>query len=147
VVAHPDARVYELADALLAGRADRAYDLLQDLATGDQAQAPIVIQSVLARHYRAVAEAQALGPEATPDQVSAVTGLRGFPAQKAVDQARGLPAGMGERAVVRLAALELDLRVSSLNELGRSSDDGRRLVLELAARDLLALARPGAGVR
>jgi hypothetical protein len=45
--------------------------------------------------------------------------------------------------VARLAELELDLRVSALSELGRSRDDGERLVLETAARDLLGLARGG----
>ena len=45
--------------------------------------------------------------------------------------------------MARLAALELELRVSALRDLGRSRDDGERLVLEAAARDLLALARGG----
>ena len=47
--------------------------------------------------------------------------------------------------MARLAALELDLRVSALARLGRSRDDGERLVLELAVRDLLAGAAPGPG--
>ena len=54
-----------------------------------------------------------------------------------------MPPGAARRAVARLAELELDLRVSALRELGRSRDDGERLVLETAARDLLALARGG----
>jgi hypothetical protein len=42
---------------------------------------------------------------------------------------------------VRLAALELDLRVSSLVDLGGSRDDGERFVLEIAARDLMGLVK------
>lgn len=141
VVAHPEARSYELADALTSGDRPRVYALLDDLATGDNPTEPIVIQMALARHFRAVAVAQALGPSASPDDVGAVTGLRGYPAQKVVEQARALPEGAGDRCVARLAACELDLRVSALTDLGRSGDDGRRFVLERTARDLLAAVR------
>jgi DNA polymerase III subunit delta len=143
VVAHPEARAYELADALTALDAPRAYALLHDLAGGDHPVAPIVIQATLARQYRGIAAAQGRGGAASAEQVSEASGLRGYPAQKALEQARSLPAGAGERAVARLAALELDLRVSELARLGRSPDDGQRLVLELAAHDLLAAARQG----
>ena len=68
-------------------------------------------------------------------------GLRGYPAEKAREAARLLPGGAGGAGVARLARLELDLRVSAFAQLGRSRADGERLVLELAARDLLALAR------
>ena len=139
----PDAKVYELADALVGADAARAYDLLQDLATGDDPVAPIVVQVQLTNRFRALAQAQALGPDASPDAIGAATGVRGYPARILADQARALPAGTAQRAVARLAALELDLRVSSLRDLGRSARDGERLVLETAARDLLALARGG----
>jgi hypothetical protein len=79
--------------------------------------------------------------------VAEASGLRGYPAQKALEQARALPPGAGARGVARLAALELDLRVSAFADLGRSADDGRRLVLELAVRDLLAGGRSGPGRR
>lgn len=140
---HPDARTYELADAVAAGDARRAYGLLQDLATGDQPAAPIVVHSGLTRHFRTLAEAQELGPAASADALTEATGVSGYPARKAVEQARALPVGAARAAVVRLAALELDLRVSTLRQLGRSPDDGARLVLELATRDLLTLARGG----
>ena len=141
VPANPEARAFLLGDAIVARDAARAYGILGDLAAGDERAEPIVVQATLARHFRGVAAAQAMGAGATPQQVSDLTGLRGFPAQKAVEHARELPAGAGERAVVRLSALELDLRVSSFGQLGRSADDGRRMVLELAARDLLGIAR------
>lgn len=140
---HPDARVYELSDALVAGDAATAYDVLQDLATGDEPAPPIVVQVQLTNHFRRLAEVQALGPDASPDDAARATGVSGFPARKLAEQARALPPGTAQRAVARLAALELELRVSALRELGRGRDDGERLVLEAAARDLLALARGG----
>lgn len=139
----PDAKVYELADALVGADAARAYDLLQDLATGDDPVAPILVQVQLANRFRALAQAQDLGPDASPDAIGAATGVRGYPARILAEQARALPPGTARRAVARLAALELDLRVSTLRDLGRSAKDGERLVLETAARDLLALARGG----
>lgn len=140
---HPDAKTYELSDALVAGDAARAYDVLQDLATGDDPVAPIVVQVQLANHFRRLADAQALGDAVSPEAVTTATGVSGYPARKLAEQARALAPGAARQAVARLAALELDLRVSALRDLGRSRDDGERLVLETAARDLLALARGG----
>lgn len=139
VVPHPDAKTYELADALTSGSRRRVYQLLDDLSVGDHPTAPIVIQATLTRHFRAVAAAQELGEGASAERIGELSGVRGFPATKAIDQARQLAEGVGARCVARLAALELDLRVSSLTQLGRSPDDGRRFVLERAARDLLEI--------
>ncbi len=141
VIPHPEAKSHELADAMTAGDRARVFALLGELATGDHPSEPIVIQMALARHFRGIAAAQALGPGASPEDVGRVTGLRGYPAQKVVEQAHALPDGAADRCVARLAALELDLRVGSLTNLGRSPDDGRRFVLERAARDLLAAVR------
>jgi DNA polymerase III delta subunit len=143
VARHPDAKTYELADAIVAGDAARAYDVLQDLATGEHPVAPILVQVQLANHFRHLADAQALGDRVSPEAVTEATGVAGYPARKLVDHARAAPPGTGRRAVARLAELELDLRVSELRHLGRSRDDGERLVLEAATRDLLALARGG----
>lgn len=140
---HPDAKTYELSDAIVQGDAARAYDVLQDLATGDDPVPPIVVQVQLANHFRRLAEVQALGPDVSPDEVTRATGVSGFPGRRLAEQARALPRGSALRAVARLAALELDLRVSELRHLGRGSQDGERLVLEMAVRDLLALARGG----
>ncbi len=137
----PDAKVYELADALVEADAARTYDLLQDLATGDDPVAPIVVQVQLTNRFRALAQAQALGPNPSADAVGEATGIKGYPARILAEQVRALPPGAAQRAVARLAALELELRVSSLRDLGRTREDGERLVLETAARDLLALAR------
>lgn len=134
---HPEARVYELADAVTAGKARVAYSLLQDLATGDDKVAPIVVQSGLMRHFRALTAAQAIGPGAGPDAVAAATGLKGFPARKVAEQVSALPAGAAARGLVRFARLELDLRVGAEARLGTSADDGQRYAIERAAHDVL----------
>lgn len=138
---HPEARVYELADALVAGNAPRSYDLLGDLVAGDDRTEPIVILGGLARHYRALARAQELGAGVSADDVSAATGMKGYPAQKVAEQSRALPGGAAARGVARLARLEMEMRVSAQRELG-----GPLFVLESAARDLLAIARGAAVV-
>ena len=89
---HPDAKTYELADALIAGDAARAYDVLQDLATGEDPVAPIVMQVQLANHFRRLADAQALGDAVTPRRSPRRPAGAGYPARKLAEQAR-LPAG------------------------------------------------------
>ena len=141
VPAHPDAKVYELADAITSGNGPLVFDLLQDLATGDHPAPPIVMQVQLANRFRALAQAQALGPNPSPDAVGAATGIKGYPARILAEQASAMPPGAAQQALARIAALELDLRVSAQLDFRRSPGDGERLVLETAARDLLALAR------
>lgn len=141
VTVNPEAKSWELSDALAAGETTRVYDVLQDMATGDDPKKAIMVVGALVRQFRALATVQVLAPGASSADAEAATGLRGYPAQKVAEQSRRLPPGAGERAVVRLARLELDLRVSAYARLGRTPDDGERLVLELAARDLLALTR------
>ena len=141
VVENPEAKAYELADAVVAGNRAKVFDLLDELGVGDKPTDPAVIHSTLSRHFRGIAVAQSLGDGATPDDVGEATGLKGYPAQKALEHSRAVGEGSGERCVARLATLELDLRVSAFGDLGRSSEDGRRFVLEIAARDLLGLVR------
>ena len=100
-----------------------------------------MIQVQLTNRFRSLALAQGLGPDPSPDAVAAATGVKGYPARILAEQARAVPPGAAQRAVARLAALELDLRVSELARLGRSRDDGERLVLEAAVRDLIGLMR------
>jgi DNA polymerase III delta subunit len=141
VVVNPETKAYEVADALVAGNRGRVYDVLDELGAGDKPTDPAVIHATLTRHFRGIAMAQALGDGASADAVGEATGLKGYPAQKALEHARSIAPGAGDRCVARLATLELDLRVSAFGDLGRSGDDGRRFVLELAARDLLGLIR------
>jgi hypothetical protein len=90
-----------------------------------------------------VAAVQALGEVSAAEAGRAVGVGSPYAAQRLLEQARGLAPSVVQGAVARCAALELELRVSSLRGLGRSPDDGERLVLETAARDLLALTRGG----
>jgi DNA polymerase III delta subunit len=140
---HPDAKSYELADALTRGDGGAAYDVLQDLATGDHPVAPILVQVQLANHFRRLATVQAMGDVSAAEAGRAAGVGSPYAAQRLLEQARALSPSVVQGAVARCAALELELRVSSLRGLGRSPDDGERLVLETAARDLLALTRGG----
>ncbi len=139
VVVDPEARAYLLGDLIVSGDSRAAQDLLADLAGGSDTTDPIVIQRTLARHFRGIAVAQA--PGATQDDVERITGLKGYPAQKALEHARQVTPGAGEWCVARLADLELDLRVSALTDLGASRGDGERMVLELGVRDLIGACR------
>ncbi len=139
VVVDPEARAYLLGDLIVSGDSRAAQDLLADLAGGSDTTDPIVIQRTLARHFRGIAVAQA--PGATQDDVERITGLKGYPAQKALEHARQVAPGAGEWCVARLADLELDLRVSALTDLGTSRGDGERMVLELGVRDLIGACR------
>lgn len=139
VVVDPEAKAYLLGDLIVGGDARSAQAMLADLAAGSDTTEPIVIQRLLARHFRGIAAAQ--GPGAGQADVERITGLKGYPAQKAVEHARQVAPGAGEWCVARLADLELDLRVSALTDLGSSRADGERLVLELGVRDLIGACR------
>lgn len=141
VVVDPEAKAYLLGDLIVSGDARGAQAMLADLGEGSDTTAPIVIQRLLARHFRGIAAAQA--PGATQADVERTTGLKGYPAQKAVEQSRSVAPGAGDRCVARLADLEIDLRVSALRDLGASPADGERLVLELGVRDLIGACRGG----
>ncbi len=139
VVVDPEAKAYLLGDLIVSGDSRAAQDLVADLAAGSDTTDPIVIQRLLARHFRGIAVAQGAG--ATQADVERITGVKGYPAQKAVEHARTIAPGAGEWCVARLADLELDLRVSALTDLGTSRGDGERMVLELGVRDLIAACR------
>lgn len=141
VPAHPGARVYELSDAVSRGDAPRAFALLHDLSHGGDRVAAQVVQGGLMRHFSAIAAAQELPRDARGDEVAAATGLRGYPAQKAAEQARAMRDGAGRAAMVRCARLELDLRVGSEARLGTSPDDGLRFALERGVSDVLNAVR------
>lgn len=139
VVVDPEAKAYLLGDLIVSGDSRAAQALVADLAAGSDTTDPIVIQRLLARHFRGIAVAQA--PGASQADVERITGVKGYPAQKAVEHARTIAPGAGEWCVARLADLELDLRVSALTDLGTSRGDGERMVLEMGVRDLIAACR------
>jgi len=137
VPAHPDARIYDLTDAIVARDRREAFGLLQDLASGDQPADPERIRFSLGQHVRNLAAVGALGPTVDADAVTRATGAAGYPARKLLDQARALPPHAAERAVARVASLEMELRVSAQVDLGASRGDGARIVLERAVGDLV----------
>ncbi len=139
VVVDPEAKAYLLGDLITQGDARGAYGMLADLAGGSDSTHPIVIHRTLARHFRGIAVAQT--PDATKADLERLVGLKGYPADKALEQAQRLAPGTGEWCVARIADLELDLRLSELRHLGASPDDGERFVLEVAVRDLLGTCR------
>ncbi len=139
VVVDPEAKAYLLGDLITQGDARGAYGMLADLAGGSDSTHPIVIHRTLARHFRGIAVAQT--PGATKADLDRLVGLKGYPADKALEQAQRLAPGIGEWCVARIADLELDLRLSELRHLGASPDDGERFVLEVAVRDLLGTCR------
>ncbi len=139
VVVDPEAKAYLLGDLITQGDARGAYGMLADLAGGSDSTHPIVIHRTLARHFRGIAVAQT--PGATKADLDRLVGLKGYPADKALEQAQRLAPGTGEWCVARIADLELDLRLSELRHLGASPDDGERFVLEVAVRDLLGTCR------
>jgi len=139
VVVDPEAKAYLLGDLITQGDARGAYGMLADLAGGSDSTHPIVIHRTLARHFRGIAVAQT--PGATKADLERLVGLKGYPADKALEQAQRLAPGTGEWCVARIADLELDLRLSELRHLGASPDDGERFVLEVAVRDLLGTCR------
>ena len=142
VVENPEAKAYELADAVVAGNRAKVFDLLDELGRGGQADRPcgdpLDADAALSRHRgRAVARRRCdAGRGGGRDRPQVVTRRR-----RRWNTRESVASGSGERCVSRLATLELDLRVSAFGDLGRSGDDGRRFVLELAARDLLGLVR------
>ena len=139
VVTDPEAKAYLLGDLIVQGDARGAYAMLADLAGGSDSTHPIVIHRTLARHFRGIAVAQQ--PGAGKGDLERLLGLKGYPADKALEQAGRLAPGTGEWCVARVADLELDLRLSELRHLGQSPEDGERFVLELAVRDLLGACR------
>ncbi len=139
VVVDPEAKAYLLGDLITQGDARGAYGMLADLAGGSDSTHPIVIHRTLARHFRGIAVAQT--PGATKADLERLVGLKGYPADRALEQAQRLAPGTGEWCVARIADLELDLRLSELRHLGASPDDGERFVLEVAVRDLLGTCR------
>lgn len=139
VVVDPEAKAYLLGDLIVQGDARGAYGMLADLAGGSDQTNVYVVHRTLARHFRGIAVAQQSG--ATKADLERLVGLKGYPADKAMEQAGRLKPGAGEWCVARIADLELDLRLSELRHLGTSPDDGERFVLEVAVRDLLGACR------
>jgi DNA polymerase-3 subunit delta len=125
---------WDLTDAIDAGEPARALGVLHRiLAAGDSH--PLVVMAQLHRHFRQILQLDG-GDVTSPEQAAQVLGLRSaYPAQKALAQARRLGSARTGRAIVLLAAADLDLRGAT--QLPAES------VLEVLVARLSRLARTG----
>ncbi len=121
-------RVFDLVDAVLAGRAGQATDLLRDLLR--QGESPLGILALLARQYRLIWQARRAR---NPGELARMLSLHPYAAEKAWRQARVL--GEGELAAALQAILEAEKAI-------RKGALPPEVALELACV-VLAVRRPG----
>jgi DNA polymerase III subunit delta len=126
---------WDLTDAVDAGRTSEALEALGRL-TGPGGSHPLVVLSILHRHYQAMLRLDGAGVT-SGEQAAELLGMRSaYPAKKALEQGRRLgPAKLG-RAVMLLADADLDVR-------GRSNLPDATVLEVLVGR----LSRLGAGRR
>lgn len=125
---------WDLTDAIDKGNGPDALEALARLLGGGERH-PLQVMSTLQRHYGAMLRLD--GADATDEQAAAVlTGMRPFPAKKALSQSRRLGHARIARAVHLLAGADLDLR----GRIGWPPE----LVMEVLIARLAQLARlPG----
>lgn len=126
-----EAAVFDLSDAVAAGRYDRALETLETLLR--MQQEPIPILGAIGGQMRRILSAKTLlaSGKGVPELMS-LCAIRGYPAEKTMDFARRLPERFCEKAV--LLCLETDERIKT------SYDDPERL-LELLVLRLAEEAR------
>ncbi len=123
---------WDMTDAVIEGRADRALSVLRKMDAQDQPAQ--LLTFMLVRQYRRILQAQALLREGMSQaQIGSQMGLQGYPLQKVVEQATRYPAPALEAAYRRLlendvavktgvldATAALEVLVVSLAELARA---------------------------
>jgi DNA polymerase-3 subunit delta len=123
-------QVWDLTDAVIEGRGDRALAVLKGMDVRDHP--PQLLIFMLVRQYRQVTLAKALGREGfSPDQIGGKLGLNGYPLRKVIEQAGRYPPDRLEAAyrlllktdvAVKTGVLEtdtaLELLIVDLAELG-----------------------------
>jgi DNA polymerase-3 subunit delta len=125
---------WDLTDALDSGDARAAVAALQRMLAGGERH-PLQVLATLHRHVEAMLRLD--GSDATDEaSAAALTGLRPYPAKKALAQSRRLGHERVAQAVLLVAAADLDLRG------GLGWPDG--LVLEVLVARLARLARSSA---
>jgi DNA polymerase III subunit delta len=123
---------WDLTDAIDAGRTSRALELLgRMLGAGERH--PLQVMAILQGHYGKLATLDGLQLRTEADAAAALGIKPGYPARKAMEQARRLGGSAIRRAIDLLAAADLDLR-------GRRDLDSDLIVEILVAR-LSRLAR------
>lgn len=101
---------WDMTDAVIEGRADRALGVLRKMDAKDQP--PQLLTYMLVRQYRQILLAQSLLREGmSQGQVGTQLGLQGYPLQKVIEQATRYPAPALEAAYRRL--LENDVAVKT----------------------------------
>ena len=120
---------WDFTDAISAGDTTRALTLMRRMIHGGRRH-PLQIMSTLHNHYVALARLDGVGAR-TESDAAAATGLKGFPAKKALQNYNRLGGASTRRAVELLAQADLDLR-------GAKDLDGE-LVLEVVVARLSKL--------
>jgi DNA polymerase-3 subunit delta len=101
---------WDLTDAVIEGRADRALSVLRRMDAKDQP--PQLLTYMLVRQYRPILLAQSLLREGLSQaQIGSQLGLQGYPLRKVIDQATSYPVAALEAAYRRL--LENDVAVKT----------------------------------
>jgi DNA polymerase-3 subunit delta len=124
---------WDLTDAIDGGRTARAIDVLGRMLGGGERH-PLQVMAILQGHYGKLAALDGRDVR-TEAEAAAALGIKpGYPARKAMEQARRLGGTSIRRAIDLLAAADLDLR-------GRRDLDST-LVMEILVARLSRLARP-----
>jgi DNA polymerase III subunit delta len=123
---------WDLTDAIDGGRTNRAIELLGRMLGGGERH-PLQVMAILQGHYGKLATLDGRGVRTEADAAAALGIKPGFPARKAMEQARRLGGTSIRRAIDLLAAADLDLRGR------RDLDSG--LVMEILVARLSRLAR------
>ncbi len=121
---------WDLTDAIDAGDADRAVAMLHRMLDAGERH-PLQVVATLHRHFGAMLRLEGSGA-ADEQSAAQVSGLKPYPARKALAQSRRLGREGVARAISLLAAADLDLRGAT----GLPGD----LVLELVVARLARLA-------
>jgi DNA polymerase-3 subunit delta len=123
---------WDLTDAIDGGRTSRALELLgRMLGAGERH--PLQVMAILQGHYGKLATLDGRELRTEADGAAALGIKPGYPARKALEQARRLGGSSIRRAIDLLAAADLDLR-------GRRDLDST-LVIEILVARLSRLAR------
>ena len=124
---------WDLTDAIDGGRSSRALELVgRILGAGERH--PLQVMAILQGHYGKLATLDGRDLRTEADAAAALGIKPGYPARKALEQARRLGGSSIRRAIDLLAAADLDLR-------GRRDLDST-LVIEILVARLSRLAAP-----
>ncbi len=99
---------WDFTDAIMAGDTTKALTMMGRMIHGGKRH-PLQIMSTLHNHYAGIARLDGAGARNEQD-ASAATGLKGFPAKKALQNYNRLGGAATKRAIELLAQADLDLR-------------------------------------